>query len=87
MIPAPHGYNPLEGHDTDPWGERRRRRGEDIYGVITICSGIDGMNSGGVTSKGAEPGQAPQTLHVQALEGQCSNTAGGTNTNTMVPYL
>ena len=67
VTPAPHGENTREGHDTYPWGERQRRGGEEIYGIITTRSDISVTTGGLVLVKGAQTGQAIQRLHVQSM--------------------
>ena len=84
ITPSPHGENPQEVHDTYPWGGRRRRGVGDICGVITTCYDIGGMPGGGYPSKGAQSGQAPQTLHAKAMKVQGGYNSGGTNTTTAV---
>ena len=61
--------------------------GGDIFGVITVRPDIGGMPGGGVSGKGAQPGQASQTLHVQTLEGQDIKTSGRSTTTTVVYLL
>ena len=73
----PQRDNPQEGHYIDPWGGLQRKGGRYVCCVIPTRSEIGRMPGGGMPGKGAQPGQAPQTLHVQVMKYYNNYFAGG----------